>query len=141
MSKINYFFEGTNFILGQQKAVTNWILSSITTHQQQAQEINFIFCSDEYLLQINREYLSHDYYTDIITFDQSEEPGKLEADIFISVERVAENACDIKVSFTEELHRVIIHGVLHLLGFTDKTTEEATLMRQQEDHHLSLRSF
>ena len=101
-----------------------WIDQIIKDHQFILEELNYIFCSDEYLLNINIEHLNHDYYTDIITFDNSDEPKKIESDIFISIDRVNENCSEHHVSPENELHRVMIHGVLHLLGFKDKTEEE-----------------
>ena len=100
-------------------------------------EVNFIFCSDDYLLSINKQFLKHDYYTDIITFDNSEEANKIESDIFISIERVKENSETEKVSFNEELSRVISHGMLHLVGFKDKSEEESKEMRVQENSYIS----
>lgn len=97
-------------------------------------EINYVFCSDEELLEINREHLNHNYYTDIITFDLSEKgTGALVSDIYISVDRVRDNAVDHKVSFRSELHRVIFHGILHLLGHRDKSEREEEEMREMED--------
>src|SRR5690606_7296868 len=104
-------------------------------------ELNFILCSDEYLLDINKQYLNHDTYTDIITFDTSEEPGKINADIFISIQREQENALNFKTEPTDELHRVMIHGVLHLVGYPDKTSPEKKLMRSKEDEYLAIRNF
>ena len=98
--------------------------------------INYIFCSDDYLLNINNEYLQHDYYTDIITFDYSEEV--ISSDIFVSIDRIIDNAKTNSVSFQSELHRVIIHGVLHLVGYNDKTDGEQTIMTQKEDFYLQL---
>lgn len=100
-------------------------------------QANFIFCSDAYLIQINREYLSHDTLTDIITFDNSDSPGLIETDIFISVERVKENASLLNIRHEKELHRVMIHGILHLLGFKDKTPQEKEIMRDKENEALS----
>lgn len=100
-------------------------------------ETNYIFCSDEYLLGVNQQFLQHDYYTDIITFDNSEEEGQIESDIFISIDRVKDNATTEKVNFEEELTRVICHGMLHLVGFKDKTEEEAKEMRKQEETYIS----
>ena len=100
--------------------------------------INYIFCSDDYLLTINQEHLNHDYYTDIITFDLSEKENNIESDIFISIDRVKENAKNNHVKFHIELYRVLIHGVLHLLGFNDKNEEEKLIMREKEDACLSL---
>ena len=99
--------------------------------------LSFVFCDDEYLKKINLKYLDHDYYTDVITFDYSTADG-LAGDVFISIDRVKENANNFKVSFNEELFRVIIHGVLHLCGFNDKTKKEIKEIRKKEDHFLSL---
>ena len=101
-------------------------------------EINFIFCDDEFLHKINLEFLEHDSYTDIITFDYSV-GDELISEIYISVERVKENAPDYSESFEEELHRVVIHGVLHLCGYNDKSDEEEAIMREKENYYLSLR--
>ncbi|MDX1903199.1 MAG: rRNA maturation RNase YbeY [Thermonemataceae bacterium] len=98
--------------------------------------MNFIFCDDAYLLQINQEYLNHDTYTDIITFDNAEKKGVLESDIFISVERVKENAQNLQIDFEQELRRVLIHGVLHLLGYKDKNKTQEQEMRAKEDEAL-----
>lgn len=101
-------------------------------------EINYIFCSDEYLLQINRQYLKHDYYTDIITFDNSENQEFIEADIFVSTERVKENSHLEQTSFFSELLRVIVHGLLHLIGYDDSNLDLKQLMRNMEDKYLDL---
>jgi len=101
-------------------------------------KINYIFCTDEELLSINIEYLNHDYYTDIITFPYCEEVHALEADIFISVERVTENAMEFEVSFHEELCRVMVHGLLHLIGYEDKDVSKQKIMRQKENQYISL---
>ena len=103
-------------------------------------DINYIFCSDNYLHQINFQYLDHDTFTDIITFDQSDK-DQIEGDIFISIDRVHENANERNISFVNELHRVMIHGILHLLGYNDKTPKEKQLMREKEDECLSLRNL
>lgn len=135
---INFFNEDIDFSISNPQACSDWISSIITSHQFFLEEINYIFCSDDYLLQINTDYLNHDYYTDIITFDNSEEPKVIESDIFISIERVKENAQEQNTLFEEELNRVMVHGVLHLLGYSDKTKEEKTVMREKEDACLSL---
>ncbi len=101
-----------------------------------ASTLNFIFCPDNYLLEINRKYLKHDYYTDIITFPYQQHPEALEADIYISIDRVKENATNLGVSFQDELLRVIIHGVLHLLGYKDKSPEDLARMRDMEEQCL-----
>ena len=97
-----------------------------------------MFCSDEYLLRINRDYLQHDYYTDIITFDLSEPGGPVQGEIYISVDRVRDNAKELAVSIQKELHRVIFHGVLHLCGYTDKTKQDQARMRALEEKYLDL---
>lgn len=102
-------------------------------------QINVIFCSDQYLLQLNKGYLKHDYFTDILTFDLSEGAGPLEGDLFISIPRIRENAKLLKVDFSQELHRVIVHGVLHLMGYSDKKSADKARMREKEDAYLSLR--
>ncbi|RAI98666.1 rRNA maturation RNase YbeY [Chitinophaga skermanii] len=100
--------------------------------------LQYVFCTDEYLLQVNQEFLDHDTYTDIITFELSPDPEITEGEIYVSVERVEENATNFNVSFNHELHRVIFHGALHLCGFGDKTEEEEELMRKKEDEYLAL---
>ena len=109
-----------------------WIASTIAKTKNKTGEISFVFCSDEYLLKINKKYLNHDTYTDIITFDYSTKEN-ISGDILISVDRVKENAEKFSKSFEEELHRVIIHGILHLLGYKDKTKAEKEEMTKQED--------
>ncbi len=99
--------------------------------------INFVFCSDKVLLKINRKYLKHDYYTDIITFDLSE-TGAVMGDIYISIDRVSENARKLGVSFKSEIHRVIFHGVLHLCGYNDKTKAEMKKIRKKEEFYLAM---
>lgn len=115
--------------------VKAWINQVVENNNKETGNINFIFCSDKYLLEINQKYLNHDYYTDIVTFNYCEE-NVIAGDIFISIERVAENAKIFKSGNTE-LFRVIIHGVLHLLGFNDSTPAEQTEMRTKEDECLS----
>jgi probable rRNA maturation factor len=100
--------------------------------------LNYIFCTDEYLLQVNRDFLRHDEYTDIITFDLSDTPKEVSGEIYISVDRVKDNAATNHVSFTEEIHRVIFHGALHLCGYKDKKPAEIRAMRAAEDKHLNL---
>ncbi|HVU85535.1 MAG TPA: rRNA maturation RNase YbeY, partial [Puia sp.] len=100
-------------------------------------EISYIFCSDDYLLEINRQYLKHDYYTDIITFGLSEPGQPINAEIYISVDRIKDNAREFKTSFKRELHRVIFHGALHLCGYKDKKKEDQQVMRKMEDKYLT----
>ncbi|MDX1906752.1 MAG: rRNA maturation RNase YbeY [Bacteroidia bacterium] len=140
-SRITFFSEDTDFSLTQEDSVKDWVLAVMARYQSSAGSIAYIFCSDEFLLGLNRAYLNHDYYTDILTFP-TEEPGieGVAADIYISVDRVRDNAAEYRVSFEDELHRVMIHGVLHLLGLDDHGEAEM-LMRKAEDEALSLRSF
>ena len=135
---IQFFNEDVDFSLNELQKTISWITKTCALSGYKIENINYIFCSDEYLLNINKEHLNHNYYTDIITFDMSEEENKVEADIFISTDRVAENAKSNSVVFDLEMLRVLIHGLLHLIGFNDKTEEERIIMRKKEDACLSL---
>ena len=137
--EINFHTEDLNFAIADPLLKSKWISQTIDKENKAYGCLNFIFCSDEYLHRINLEYLSHDTYTDIITFDYSE-ADILSGDIFISIERVKENSGKLAIPFEDELDRVIIHGVLHLSGYTDKSAEEQGIMRQKEDYYLNLRS-
>ena len=139
MSKINFFNEETDFTLKQKNKLRSWIKSVLADNQKHLVSINYIYTSDEYLLKLNREYLKHNTFTDIITFDQSTQKDLIEADIYISIDRIKENANSLTTSFVEELHRVMIHGILHLLGYGDKTASERQVMRKKENHYLALR--
>ena len=131
---ISFNYE-TNFKLENEDCSEKWIQKIILNHNREEGEINYIFCDDAYLLKLNIEFLQHDTLTDIISFDNS--LGRLVGgDIFISTERVADNANDFKVSFLEELQRVMIHGVLHYIGFSDKTPESQKEMTTQENNAL-----
>jgi rRNA maturation RNase YbeY len=121
--------------------VRQWVTQTIVAEGFSLQELTYVFCSDEYLLQINKQYLDHDTYTDIITFDNSEEKGKITGDIFISIPRIKENAATFNVTETDELHRVIIHGALHLLGYPDKSPAAKKKMTEKEDYYLAKRSL
>ncbi len=132
---VNFHFEDVRFELWEPEMLTQWLMGIAEAEKKPFIEVNYIFCSDEYLRQVNIEYLDHDYYTDIITFPYGE-PGEIHGDLFISSERVAENALSNEVSFQQELSRVMAHGVLHLAGYGDKTPEEEALMRQKEDFYL-----
>ena len=139
MKKINFFVEDIKFTLTKKKELRHWITSTIEHNLKNLQLINYIFASDNYLLSINKEYLKHNTLTDIITFNQSTDKNLIEADIFISIERIKENSKKLNIPFIEELHRVMIHGVLHLLGFNDKNDSEKKEMRKKENHYLALR--
>src|ERR1700743_1370134 len=141
MPSINFFEEDISFKLKNKTGVKQWVKTTIETEGYKLKELNYIFCSDQYLLLINQQYLDHDTYTDIITFDNSETKGVITGDIFISIERIRENAGKFDQSVIDELHRVIIHGVLHLLGYKDKTPEDNKTMTQKEDQYLGKRNF
>lgn len=138
MPNINYFSEDVAFSLQHEEKISQWLEDIAASHEYQVETINYIFCSDDYLLDINKTYLQHDYYTDIITFDNSSSHHLIESDIFISIDRVTDNAKEIGIPFEEELHRVLVHGLLHLVGFDDKGDDHKILMRQKEDACLSL---
>ena len=141
MPSVNFFNEDIVFTLKNKIKVKDWIKSTIKAEGYALQELNYIFCSDQYLLQINQQYLDHDTYTDIITFDNSDKHKVIIGDIFISIERIRENAVKFNSGLENELHRVIIHGALHLLGYQDKKADSKKLMTQKEDQYLSLRNF
>lgn len=138
---IHFFTEDTTYQLRQRTEIRSWLKSIAKKEKYSILELNYIFCSDEYLLQINKDFLDHDYYTDIITFDNSEVKGKIEGDIFVSIDRVRDNAQQQKSSLKDELHRVLAHGLLHLTGYKDKTSEENKMMRKKEDTALASRTF
>lgn len=139
MGEIHFFWENVpEESLAQSNNTKAWIQEVIQAEKCSLQLLNFIFCDDAYLLEINQEYLQHDTYTDIITFDNSEDGLALEGDIFISLERVKENAQQLQEDYHTELHRVIIHGVLHLIGYADKTPAEQQEMRLKENTYLQL---
>lgn len=131
------FHKETNFEIKQKTKYKSWIKTIIQYFEKRVGEINFIFCNDEYLLEINQKYLQHDTYTDIITFDYSEK-DMISGDIFISIERVKENAEHYSKGFEEELHRVLAHGILHLCGFKDKTEKQSKQMRVMEQWAMDL---
>ena len=133
---IQFFFENIN-IISLSDATKNWLINLIKNEQKKVGEINYIFCDDEYLLKVNRDFLQHDYYTDIITFDYVK--GKtIAGDIFVSLHRISENAETHSKDFNLELHRVLAHGILHLCGYKDKTEEEIKEMRNKEDYYLNI---
>jgi probable rRNA maturation factor len=138
---ILFFSEGVEFTLEFPSLISDWVSEVVKTETKLLGAISFIFCSDVYLLKLNQEHLDHDYFTDVITFDYSETSPTLSGDVFISIDRVTENAKTLSCSFDDELHRVIIHGALHLCGYNDKTDAEKKEMRKKEDHYLSLRPF
>ncbi|OCX50442.1 rRNA maturation RNase YbeY [Mucilaginibacter sp. PPCGB 2223] len=143
MPRIPVFFfeEDIKFKPKNKTALRGWIKDTIVAEGYKLKELNYIFCSDKYLIGINRQYLDHDTYTDIITFDHSEKEKMIGGDIFISIERIRENAAKFSVSEANELHRVIIHGALHLLGYRDKSKADKALMTAKEDFYLAQVKF
>jgi len=134
--KINFFFSYSTS-LSYRTELKTFIEKIFRKEGKSLVGLNYVFCSDKELLRINKEYLGHDYFTDIITFDLSDSTKKIQAEIYISVERVKENATQFGISFKEELHRVIFHGVLHLCGYADKSTKARIKMRERENFYLN----
>ncbi|WP_394265359.1 rRNA maturation RNase YbeY [Bergeyella zoohelcum] len=134
---IHFFFEN----IDEQpldETLKNWLGKIILSEGKKLGDINYIFCDDEYLLKVNQDYLQHDYYTDIITFDYVK--GKtISGDIFVSIERIEDNATTLSKDFDSEFHRVLAHGILHLCGYKDKSSEEEQIMREKEDFYIRLR--
>lgn len=135
---IYFFAEEIPFTLKNKTVMRAWILAAVSAEGYILKELNFIFCSDEFLLHMNQQFLQHDTYTDVITFDHSEGFKMIQGDIFISIDRVRENSAELKVPFYTELHRVMIHGTLHLMGYKDKSRTAKLQMTAREDHYLSL---
>ena len=140
MASINFFSEKIRFKLVHPKKTASWIKSVAKAERAPIKSINYIFCNDDYLREINIRYLKHKTYTDIVTFNYGLLTEPLEGDIFISIDRVKENASKFNIDFDTELHRVIIHGILHMIGYNDKSKTEKLAMREKEDTYLSLRS-
>jgi rRNA maturation RNase YbeY len=132
---IRFFAENISFNLKNRRRIKYWIADAIIGENKIIGEINFIFCSDDYLLDMNRKYLSHDYFTDVITFDFCE-GDKISGDIFISIDSVRSNSAKYGQSFANELYRVMIHGILHLCSYGDSTKPETALMRSKENIYL-----
>jgi len=130
----------TSYILKNKRIISSWITDTIKEEEKQLEEISYIFCTDDYLLKINQEHLNHDTYTDIITFDYTEN-GIISSEIYISVDRARENAKNLGVAALDEMHRVIIHGVLHLCGYKDKSDLQSQEMRGKENYYLGKRDF
>jgi rRNA maturation RNase YbeY len=146
MPGINFYTEDIKFTLKNKTALRGWIAATAEKEGFKIEQLNYILSSDKFLHNLNEHYLHHDEFTDIITFDLSTPNSGLKvrglfADIFISIERVKENAKSFRTTFPNELHRVIIHGALHLCGYLDKTKKDKAKMREKEDYYLSLRSF
>ena len=142
---IQFSYFQTRFKLLHPKKTSAWIERVVEAEGSSINSLSYVFCSDRYLLGINQEYLDHDTLTDIITFDYSDKHSKssqtLEGEVYISIQRVRENAQELGVAFETELHRVIIHGVLHLLGYKDKSAKDRAGMRRMEEKYLGMRGF
>lgn len=130
-----------SFLLKNKTALRNWLHSVANERGFALSHVQYVFCSDDYLLNVNRDFLHHDYFTDIITFDLSEKKGEICSEIYISIPRVKDNAITYGVSFYDELHRVLAHGILHLCGLKDKTAKQEKEMRKAENHALLMRNF
>lgn len=135
---IQFFDEDSKFKLKDKNQHKRWLKEIAFKEGYQIGELTYIFCTDEYLFNINVEFLNHNTYTDIITFDNSENKNTIEGDIFISIERVKENAQKEAVQFYSELHRVMSHGILHLMGYKDKSKKDINIMREMENKSISL---
>jgi probable rRNA maturation factor len=138
MKQINFFCENISFTLKNKAKIKAWIAKIVLQYEYKLSTINYIFCSDEGLREVNKQYLNHDYYTDIITFDQADDEHTVAGDLYISIDRIVDNAKELGITFEQELHRVLIHGVLHLLGYDDLTDDGEAEMRQKEDEALAL---
>ena len=136
---VRYFCQDTKFNFKDKLANNRWLKFTAGSELKKIGDINVIFCSDNYILDVNMKYLQHDYFTDIITFDYCE-GDTLSGDLFISVDSVRENAIEYGTQFDEEIHRVIVHGLLHLIGYDDHTPQEQKTMREKENYYLSLRA-
>ena len=135
-SRIQFFSEDINFIFKNKIQTRNWLAKVIEKENKGLLNINYIFCSDEFLLELNKKYLNHSTLTDILTFPDDSVSGKISGDIYISIERIRENSEKYTHPFDKELHRVMVHGVLHLLGYKDKTKNEKETMTLKEDYYL-----
>ncbi|MBO8456011.1 MAG: rRNA maturation RNase YbeY [Bacteroidetes bacterium] len=137
---ISFYFEDTKFVFKQKTLTRKWLKLVAESEICRIGDISVIFCSDNYILDINQRYLSHDYFTDIITFDYRE-GDRLSGDLFISVDSVKENSVEYGTEFNDELNRVIVHGLLHIIGYDDHTEEQTREMRSKENYYLSLREL
>lgn len=135
---ILFFEEDVNFKLNHLGNIRTWLCWIAKNESHRLRSLNYIYCSDTYLLEINKTYLNHTDYTDIITFDNSEKEGIVIGDIFISIDRAIENARHLNLSLEQEVLRLLVHGLLHLLDYNDKSSQDKTLMTEKEDYYLSL---
>ena len=137
MQKIHFYFHDRTPVLNDRRKLKQFIELLFKKEQQKLGDISYIFCSDEYLLDINKKFLQHDFYTDVISFDLNSGRKETEAEVYISVDRIRENAKNLHVSFKQELHRVIFHGALHLCGYRDKKKTDRQDMRDAENRYLN----
>ena len=137
MQKIHFYFHERKAVLSDRKKLKLYIDNLFIAEKRTLKTLAYIFCSDKYMLEINKGFLKHDFYTDVITFDLSDTKNEIQGEIYISIDRIIENAKEMGILFNEELHRVIFHGALHLCGYKDKEASEISKMRTIEDHYLS----
>jgi probable rRNA maturation factor len=137
-NSIHFFFKDVSSTLRNRKQLKDFITFLFKTEKRHIENLNYIFCTDKFVRKINREYLKHDFYTDVISFDLSNTPGKIIGDIYISRDRIKENSSRFKASISRELHRVIFHGALHLCGYNDKSALQKKIMKEKEDYYLNL---
>lgn len=137
-ANINYFSQNINFSIDDENKISEWLHLISKSENFNLSEINYIFCDDKFLYSLNIEYLNHNTFTDVISFDFSERTDQITGDIYISIERISENANKFNKTINNELFRVMAHGLLHLLGYSDKTKSEKLLMTKKEDYYLSL---
>ena len=137
---ILYYYEDIDFVFRNKTLNNRWLKLVAESEIRRIGDISIIFCTDNYILDVNQKYLQHDYFTDIITFDYCE-GDRLSGDLFISIDSVRENALEYGTDFSDELNRVMVHGILHLIGYDDHTEEDIAMMRKKEDYYLSLREL
>ncbi len=136
MQKVQFYSLDSNPTLKERTRLKLFIEKLFISEKKKLANLSYIFCSDEYLITINKDFLKHDFYTDVITFDLSSSKNEIEGEVYISIDRIKDNAKKLDVSFNEELHRVVFHGALHLCGYKDKKKEEALVMRSKENKYL-----
>ncbi len=134
--KVNFFYQDVSFQFASRQQLKLFIEQLFKKEKHILKELNVIFCTDEALLKINNDFLKHNYYTDIITFPLSEAGEPIEAELYISIDRIKENAEQFRISFRRELHRVVFHGCLHLVGYNDKSSQQIKIIREREDYYL-----
>jgi len=137
-TKVRFFFQNSSIRFSERTRLKSFIEGIFKKERKKLENLNYIFCTDDYLLKINRKYLKHDFYTDIISFDLSETPNTISGDIYISTDRVKENAKSLNINIKQDLMRVIFHGALHLCGYKDKNRNEIAIMREKENDLLKV---